>query len=134
MSHSRSSQTTLLYHGQRIRVLDRSFGELQCLPRVAPSDEKLSEAIGGGRIFLVCVERSLNVLEASGETGTALVFCSLHILTCIQSFNPQQQLGGPWVRVLNLMVKNRKYELAARTNCRLRCQAAFALSLFPNCH
>jgi hypothetical protein len=134
VSHSRSSQTALLYHGQGIRVLDRSFGELQCLPRVAPSDEKLCEAIGGGRIFLVCIERSLDVLEARGETGAALVFCGLQMLTCIESFNPQQQLGGPLVPVLNLMDKNRKCDFAARTNCRLRCQAALALSLFPNCH
>ena len=104
VSHSRSSQTALLYHGQCIRVLDRSFGELQCLPCVAPSDEKLCEAIGGGRIFLVCIERSLDVFEARGETGVALVFCGLRILTRIQSFNPQQQLGGPLVPILNLMV------------------------------
>jgi hypothetical protein len=88
MSHPRGSQTTLLYHGQRIRILDRSFGELQRLLRIAPSDEILSEAIGRGRIFLVRIERSLDVLEASGITGAALVFCGLRVLTCVESFDP----------------------------------------------
>ena len=90
MSYPRGSQTTLLYHSQGIRILDGSFGELQCFPRIAPSDEKFSKAIGSGRIFLVCFERSLDVLEAGRETGTALVFCSLGVLTCIECFNPKQ--------------------------------------------
>ena len=134
MSHPRGSQSTLLYHSQSIRVLDRSLGELQCLPRIAPSDEKFSKAIGRRRVFLVCIERSLDVLEAGRKAGTALVFCGPRILTCIECFNPQQQFSGPLIPVLNLRVKNRKYELAVRTNCKLRSQAAFALSLFPNCH
>src|SRR5258706_12689071 len=90
MSPPRGPQTTLLYHSQGIRVLDRSFGELQCLPRIAPSDKKFSKAIGRGRIFLVCIERSLDVLEAGRETSTALVFCSLCILTSVECFNPKQ--------------------------------------------
>ena len=134
MSYPRCSQTTLLYHSQGIRVLDRSFGELQYLPHVAPSDEKFSKAIGRGRIFLVCIERSLDVLEVGRKTSTMLVFCDLYVLTCIECFNSQQQLGGPLIPVLDLRIKNRKSELAVRTNCKLRSQAAFALSLFPNCH
>lgn len=88
MSYPRRSQTALLYHGQGICILDRSFGELQRLPRIAPSDEVLSEAIGRGCIFLIRFERSLDVLEASGVTGAALVVCGLRILTCVKSFDP----------------------------------------------
>ena len=69
MRHPRRSQTALLYHGESIRVLDLTFRELQRLPCVAPSDEVLSEAIGRGCIFLVRIERSLDVLEAGGVTG-----------------------------------------------------------------
>ena len=87
MSYPCRSQTALLYHGQSIRVLDRSFGELQRLPRIAPSDEVLGEAIGRGRIFLVRIERSLDMLEASSVTGAALVLCGLRILTCVESLD-----------------------------------------------
>src|SRR5258706_2251377 len=90
MSHPRGSQTTLPYYSQGIRVLDGSFGELQCLPCIAPSGENARKAIGGGRIFLACIERSLDVLEAGCETGTALVLCDHCTLTCIECSNPKQ--------------------------------------------
>jgi hypothetical protein len=88
MSHPRGSQATLLYHGEGIRILDRPFGELQRLLRIASPDEILSEAVSRGRIFLVRIKRSLDVLETSSVIRAALVFCGLDILARVESFDP----------------------------------------------